>query len=119
MEQKTNIGNVFLSFSSLKVYGALAIVFLLLPSVVCAIGLILEKMTIKVVVQLSSAFVPIYIGYALRFYIVRNISKFQLRLQEAITADQAFKIIFGGFMWGFPVVCLATACYIYTKNTLW
>ncbi len=41
------------------------------------------------------------------------------KLRDAITPDEAFKVIFGGFLWGFPVVCLATVCYIYTKNAIW
>ena len=119
MEQKTNIGNAFLTLSALKIYGVLAIVFLTIPIILGAIGFFSGKMTAKAVVQFSSAILPIYIGYALRFYLVRTMSNLKKNLQDAITPDEAFKVIFGGFLWGFPVVCIATACYFYTKNTLW
>ena len=119
MEQKTNIGNAFLSYSAVKVYGFLALIFLTIPAVVVIIGLTSEKVNIKFVLQLSSAFLPIYFGYALRFYMVRNVSRIKEKLISAVTPDEAFKVIFGGFLWGFPVVVLATACYIYTKITIW
>ena len=118
MDQKTNIGKAFLSFSGLKVYGVLAIIFLSWPVVAGLVGVGTGE-DIRFVIQISSAFVPIYAGYALRFFLVRNVGVYKKKLLAAFTPDQVFSVIFGGVLWGLPVVVLATACYMYTKSTIW